>query len=364
MNLKRGKILWIVYITVVAVIIVVIYFLWQHIWLITTGWVSTTVLMTIILYFIMNPDAVEKWASIIFRFLSFLGPSFDKRAIASYLQSTINSFSKRINSEVQGILPYGIKIKWVTETTKEAFIKNGEVIVLLRRSNNEARNLATATFTYMSNALIPEARPFVYQPVMVSADLVMARRILLEEHRPDALVILKKEFLEPIASQILGVSKYYDSLEKLDSQGMLTRLIFTEFNELAGLLGLRPPTDTIIKETKDFADVMIRLAEKKPGVDINPDYSGNYIKTSVMLIARTGIDEKTPYLAWVIRCLNKGIEKIHVFARGKDNIALAISVVDKLERKAMIKKTAESLFEVLYGKKVPAIWMLLRPKEH
>jgi hypothetical protein len=77
-----------------------------------------------------------------------------------------------------------------------------------------------------------------------------------------------------------------------------------------------------------------------------------------MLIARTGRTEIEPYVAWVVGCLDKGIEKIHVLARGQDNITLAKVIVFQLERIDIVRKTAESLFEILFNKrKVKAIWI-------
>ncbi|RLI81348.1 hypothetical protein DRP04_06405, partial [Archaeoglobales archaeon] len=82
------------------------------------------------IYLLLNPEKAEKWGSLLYKLFCFVSLSAEKRYIALNIQGQINSFQKAINKEVEGLLPYGIKIDWVGEDiTPESFIAEGKLII-------------------------------------------------------------------------------------------------------------------------------------------------------------------------------------------------------------------------------------------
>lgn len=101
---------------------------------------------------------------------------FEKNAVEKRLESTIGLASKKVNKEGIDLLPHGVDIKWVEPKDRGAFLKDGNVVVCLEPSHNEARNLARAALLYVAEDLIRESQRFVSPTVMKSLDLQLQEK--------------------------------------------------------------------------------------------------------------------------------------------------------------------------------------------
>ena len=142
-------------------------------------------ILSLALYFIMNPEKAEKWYSILARCVSNWSQRAERATVASDIQSDINLFSKTLNEKVSDqILPDGIKIQWEKgTTTREAFLRDNRVIVKMSHHRNQARNFLNATLSYVTTGLLPNARYHLDPIVRRSLDLTVIRKILSERKR-------------------------------------------------------------------------------------------------------------------------------------------------------------------------------------
>jgi len=311
-------------------------------------------LVYFLIFIIMNYDKAMKISSHFLKTLSTFN-WFERRTVSNLIQGTINEYSARLNSEANGLLPYGIQIKWVdpSKVDRDSFVKQGQVIVHLESHVNEARNLSRATWLYVQESLIPDSRKYVHGTIMRASDFTVVRKILTLERRNDALRYFNEEFVRPEVEKDAEIEKYINSLRDIDAQGFFTRILLREF------LGLGPKlfpsvSDLVSeRETKELTDVLTRLARKKKGVDVSPTYEGKIIRVSVMPIARAEVDDVSPHVKFARSCVKDQIPNLYVVAREAVNISLARMVVKEVESLRLFEKISEQEFDILGEMRTP-----------
>jgi len=308
------------------------------------------------MYMLMHPEKVEKWSSIIARCFAIFSRKIERAHVAMDIQTRINGFADVANSEVSGILPYHVKIEWVNvkETTPEAFIKNGEIVIKMDHHHNQAKNLTYATIAYVSTGTIPRARQYINENVVKAIDFTIVKKIFVREGRHDALQIFVEEIFDPETEKTPDVKKYCTTMENLDARRLFTRVLLREFLELGAEAYLEVPAESIKEETKKFVEFLEKIATKERGVDVPLNFEGNRIRTSLILIARPevgdlhGID---PYLNAVKTCVEKRINSIYILAAGQLNITAAKLVAQQFEHSEEIKKIEEREYKIRLGDK-------------
>ena len=291
-----------------------------------------------------NPEIVQKWTASLSHLFADRSLIMERKYVAMDIQATVNDVSKNVNSEGPEVMPYGLEINWVKPTDRKTFIENGKIVVKLDHHRNQARNFVYAIMAYIAQGLLPRARRYVEKYVMRSSDLILAKKIFLTERKYDSLKFFYDEILDPQMEAEPKIKKYVDLIGKLDEMGFFTRILLREYWDIGRKIHPKPPSQEILRETKEFADFLKRLAEKKRGVDINPTFEGKRIRLSIVLIARPevvgrmGID---PYTNWIKKCLEKEIYTIYVLAAGKVNTAVAKTIANYFERSEKIEKVAE-----------------------
>ena len=100
------------------------------------------------------------------------------------------------------------------------------------------------------------------------------------------------------------------------------------------------------RETRELTDMLTKLARKKKGIDISPDYEGEIIRISVMPIARAEVGgyDVSPYVKFAKHCARDQIPTLYVVARETVNISLAHMVVGELKSLKLFKKASEQEF--------------------
>lgn len=335
-------------------------------WLTVIGtsipWAS---LVGLLIYIFKNPEKAEKWYSIIMKVYSHFSERGELAHVASDIQSDINLFSKTISSEIdENILPYGIKIDWMKQTTRESFIEGDEVVVRMKHHNNQARNFLNASIAYVHSGLIPHARPHIDEKVLMSADFTVVKKILTEKKRHSALQIFYNEVLEPEIEKETNIDKYCKIMDGLDEEGLFDILLLRELSNLGIDVYSKTPSKEVKEETRRFVEFLEKIVTKKPGVDINPTFEGDRIRTSIVLIARPEVYWSkgiVPYLKWIRKCINKDIKSVYVCARGPLNTSIAKRVPIPLEESSEVRKISEKETKLPFykGKRTNVICIVL-----
>lgn len=289
------------------------------------GWPGIIVGVAIYI-FVLNPEKGDRFISFLAKWFSKFSEVAEKTATARGIQSKINSFIKSINSEVENLLPHGLKIKWIPENIdKQSFIKNGKVVVMLKYHKNQDENLSRATLLYMKEAVIPEARPHIHSKLSESIDLMMTKKALYSfaEARSSFNYFLR-EILRPTTEGDAEIKEFCTVIDKLEECGLFTRVLLRELKELGyKRAGLTETGDTVFKTGK-FTKFLNEIAQKEQGQDVPLTFNKTYIKVAIILVAKPeteiwGID---PFTKRIKEKIKERVNVIYIFARG-GNIRLA-----------------------------------------
>jgi len=295
---------------------------------------------------VFHQERGERIAGWLAKLVAWAGKRAEKAATAMNVQGKIDSFIGAINTEVEGLLPYRLKIKWITENmTREAFIEKDRVVIMLSYHHNQDENLSRATLLYINKAAIPEARPHIHYKLGKAIDLMMTKKALFSfiEAR-SSLVHFIETILKPETEKDLEVKEFCGVIDEIDERGLFTRVLLRELLELGRRrAGIIETGDTVF-ETNEFTKLLKRVAEKERGIDVNPTFIKNNIKIAIILIARPEKVEQGPeiYLRAVEEGIKKSARTLYIFARGKRNTEFAKEVIlfckKKFRELAMIHK--------------------------
>jgi hypothetical protein len=314
--------------------------------------IPTITLLALLVYFLKNPDKVEKWAAIIARWFSGASQASERRSVSGDIQADINSFAKNVTSQVDStILPYTIKINWEKpeEVSYDSFIKDGQVVVRMRHHSNQARNFALATLAYVETGFLPDVRPHLDAEVSDSMNHTMVRRILLDRKRTDALSLFEKEYAVGNNPNVQRMSKI---LQDLDAAGFFDQMLLRELADVGKRLTGITPTANTRHEITEFVFFCEKLTEKERGKDVSPTYNGVLLRVSIVMVAKSktylelGVE---PHLNWVDRCVENQVDSIYVCARGP-NIRVARELDVLLQTNKSLRRISEHTGKVVAQK--------------
>jgi hypothetical protein len=306
----------------IALIILLVLSFIGLVYLFGLGGAIAGIFESLLLFVLSDIDKTTGYMASSYKWLRTVNFYFERNAVEKRVESTINLASRRVNEEGVNLLPHRIDIKWVEPKDREAFLKNGKIVVCLESSLNEDRNLARATILYASEDFIRESQRFIDRDVLKSACLALARKMLMLDRKLSALRCLNDEFIKAETANNPIISDYIITMEKLDSEGHLTRVFLKELSEIDIKLPSVLSSPVAEAETVTFLQVMKQLTEKKRGVDINTSHRGQIIDMSIMLVARVGVVDPTPYINYAEKCWSNGLPRLYVMAQGNNtNIA-------------------------------------------
>lgn len=322
------------------------------------------IIVGLLLYLIKNPEKVEKWYSIIARSLSFISLKLEKQGVAGDIQSDINSFANNINSQAKApVLPYGVKVRWISSTTRQAFVKEGKVIIKMHYHENQAKNFLYTIMEWINKGLIPESRHILDKTVLRAIDFTCISKLLTEKKRYDVKQLFLDEIYESEVTKGSLLERYCSVFNKLDKTGLFVGVALPEFSSLGKRTSSVMPNERIKLETIGFTQMLEKLSLKLHGEDVSPDYNGEHIKCSIVLIARQDtylMRGLSPYLNWINKCYTKGIRSIYVCAIGDANISIVRKIRDSYAESKKISIVSEKT-PSLDGNK--AIVLYLETKE-
>jgi len=281
-------------------------------------------------YLISHPEVAAKWGAIINSLFSKISKGAERRSVALDIQGRLNSFSKHLNSEVAGILPYGVQIEWVIGgVTKESFLKENRLILRLGYHTNQDDNIVRAALEYIAGGMLSSTRPHADEKVMKAVELISTKK-LLEKERKTALPYFYTEIMNPVRGSDSDLDRYVLITNSLDEIGYFTRVLLKELQILGVNRQFSLPEARVKEDTKQFLDFLDSKILKKPrGVDVDPTFVSDSISVSIVYVSRG--DDVGPHLGWINKCIKKGLHRVYLCAWGSYNISLVKKLRAKLK---------------------------------
>lgn len=315
------------------------------------------ILIFIIIYFLLNPEKVEKWGAILLKAFAYFSVRAEKKHISLDVQSYVNSFQKQVNSECEGLLPYGIKIEWVgEEITPESFLAEGKVIIRLGHHKNRDENIIRVILEYVSQALVPEIKHHIAKEVRQAIDFTVIKKILNDV--PSALNRFYETRYKPEVKENPKIEELCKMMDDLDNVGWFTRIFLREMKEIGVELQNRFPNLSemdVNNEVIDFLKFLHTIATKRPEEKVPLSFIGNFIKVAIVLIARPESIDLEPHKRRIKEHISK-VNSIYLAARG-GNVELVKFLVREIDNWKSLRRIDElKVYKIkLNNKKIKSI---------
>ena len=285
----------------------------------------------IVIFIVVQWDKIERILGRVWSAISAVGRFGDKTAVAMRVQGDINTARAAITRHApDGLLDSRIKIKWQDVEAAKALLRDGEVVVCMRRSKYHEENMAHALMAFLPKAVVPRARRYVDKPTMRAADLTLAKAILsAADQRPGALDVFFEEHLDP-AREDEELRQRIEEVDEIDLHGWLLRMMLPEFRQLGDQLYPGEVDRRCAQDAAGFTRWLYALASREPGSEsAQLAYEGRYIRVAVVLVARRAVllERGTdPYRKVAKRLIYSG-EYDAVYLMGRDDNMDAVRAI-------------------------------------
>ena len=259
------------------------------------------------------------------------------------LQGQISDFSRSIEAEVKGAMPYNVKLDFVRGAERaELLSDNPLVIVRIRDRRDDDRNIVHAALAFCPVGLLPKVRPYLGKAMSSALDVTITRKLLNSLKHYSALSYLHQEVLPDLVGANPDLKEACETLDYLDQQGLFTRVLLRELRDFGASAGTVLPQEGIAKEILGFIRYLYRIASRPPGEDVgDPGYQGAYISTAIMLVGisqKIRLEGSEPYLRHLHWLQTERYEK--VLLAGRDNsIPMTKEVAHIAEQSGIVRRT-------------------------
>lgn len=273
------------------------------------------ILLFWVIAFIIKPD-LGKRIGLIFVGLFTVFKWARKTNVSRSFELQISSVSNEMNKQMgKEILPSNPKIKWANNTTREAFLKNNEVVVKLDYHDDRNRTFAIAASNYVSKGLLPIARQYIPDEVMKTCSLLVTRRIISDKNK-ESLEYFVSEILKEVFSDKPDLEKLYWELTDLDNNAMFLQILIPELWKMGKRIYPNNVKSSIVsEEIEKLIKFLHKIATKKFDENAKLNLDSNLFKIRVILVGRIatlqdrGVD---PYISRVNQGINRGYQGIYL----------------------------------------------------
>ncbi len=285
------------------------------------------ILSYLLFYFFTHPDKIAIWSSLIASLFEKLSKRSARHSVASDIQGRISSYIK--NNHADGILPYGLKFRWIKNDNFSSYVEKDDVIVIMDYHNNNARNFVNAIRQYTSQAFLPVIRHELPSEILTAAELTIQEKIIREK-RPDALNIFNEEILSGQIDNNDEIKLFYDEFTQLNIFGYFDNIFLTEFiftGKRLHELDLNQKTN----EIKNFLTFLRNMENE----NFPLDYHGDVFCVQIILVAKPFIKQThgtAPYIKRAERAYSEKANSLYVTGR-EPNMDFVDEIIEEITEK-------------------------------
>ncbi|WP_163538333.1 hypothetical protein [Gracilibacillus sp. YIM 98692] len=273
------------------------------------------ILCAIVVLFIIKPDWGKR-ISLVFVALFTFYKWARKANVSRSFEFKISNVTTELNKEIgEEILPTNPKIKWVKNTTREAFVNEGKVVVKLDYHDDRNRTFALATSSYVNKSLLPVARRYIPEEIMESCSLLVTRRIITDKNE-DSLEFFVTDILKEVFKDKPEIEELYNELTDLDNNAMFLQILIPELWKMGKRIYPNNIKKAIVEdEIEKLIKFLHAIATKKYDQIAKLNLDSNLFKLRVILVGKMetlhgkGID---PYIFRINEGINNGYKSIYL----------------------------------------------------
>ena len=274
----------------------------------------------VLLIVFLNPDKIEKWASLFWKVLSSCGRLFrgaHKRYVKHDLQSRVNAFVSSLKRIVPAIATDRFTLEYVdSDMTRKAFMDGGRAVIRLRREDPEDLNFVHGAYLFTSQCLLEKPKRYLAPSQKEALDLFVCSKII-EAQKSSVRAIYVDEYLHPkTRDPKSAVSRYLDSFESIEEGRLFFPVLLQELEFLGERVFGGRKDSRINVEVRDLISFLRRVAERVVGQEIELEFEGQYCRFGIVIVGKSSVISSLsiqPYVNFIKRNLvSREAETIYV----------------------------------------------------
>jgi len=294
----------------------------------------TLILLFIVIYFILNPEKVQIWSSILCGLFSAISDRASRRSVKNDIEGRVNYYVKILNKNLPSVKPVGLNITWVSPDEKEEqFFDENKLVLRIRKHPNQNKNFVNASMMYVSKVILKKLKRYLSQTQKDSIDFFVEKS-LLEKVKKNALDYFMSDLLMPALEANSKMSELFDKYNIIDKTGLFYPVFLQEMEYLGNKVfysskKIRPK---IIKEVKEFISFLKNYSDREIGQeDTMQNFEKDYLHCAIMIVAKRqkiGADIK-PYVRYIKNLVDRNMENIYIIGPAKKaNIQYMKEIID------------------------------------
>ena len=210
-----------------------------------------------------------------------------------------------------------ISIKWI-ESPEDPILREGNaVIICLKKSNDQAKNILNAAEEALPIISHPHLRANIDKYIEKSIDLVTLKKLgdLIGRH---GSFTHKKYFLEPSTKEDERIAACFQKLVEIDNRGYFVSIFLNELEFVSDGIYASADFKNRTSEVIDFIEYLIKIARIEVGDEVTQwHYVSEMFSCAIILMAnnqrmiRQGLK---PYMDRINKNLKQGLESIYILS--------------------------------------------------
>jgi hypothetical protein len=308
------------------------------------------VLIVVLLLIIHEPERATKLKAIFFEPLFRLTKWGSKQYIGSKVSSQVTEF---LRSAVIGKLsnkgPFRVKVRWVTSPSDPVLKKDGTVILRMRETADQTRNVLAATQLVLPYTSFTLLRPALDSSVRAAVDLAILNKmaIKLGTH---ARVIFQRHFLTPETDADQRVADLFKQLVELDSGGLFVSIFLEELEILADVVYVEADFVDRSKEVCALLTYLLTIVRREVGEEVDLTYHSATFHIGIIMVGKSAVAEAMgvgPYIRRLQKDINEGCDTVYLlaFSHKESFLPRVLRAIEQEDRVIIDKESVVSIKE-------------------
>lgn len=285
------------------------------------GFLSVIIISILLLirYIIIHPQIVDHWSELYYKYIGFWEKDRSRKIVSSELSYRITNLAKELNIQSDGIIPFGLRIRWTNTEEVSSSVQNDDVILVLKESSNSDKNIVDSIMHFTSQALLPKGRYSIKSDLLNLLDIYSVKKMLFTGNYSSAYNYFLKNVLEKkIETNEINEEKI-KGIQKSDEKGFYARVLLEELKLFSEKYFGTSEENDHLEETMNYFEYIYAIATRKSGDDTTRLlFIGETIKIGIVFVAKKdtldsyyGLDS---YIHRIQIDFEKGATKVYIFA--------------------------------------------------
>ena len=251
------------------------------------SWTLLLIAVAFIFWIFAHPNVVKEWNVIFSTWIAGFIPKKRKKTFEKRIDLTIESvktkFKETMPDFAHRFIPFGLKVKWVSESeTIESVVNDNQIIVYVPSYNDEAQQTIGILHNYCSVGFAEKAKIYMSNSEKDASDLIMTEKLV--KHAGTHIFDYYNRVYRPdVIKKNRNLAAAYDRLKKIDTDGLFIPVFLNEIDKFSNRIYPATPTPEIEATIDKFSSFLCTIASRNTGEMVNLTFTEGGINIRVVL---------------------------------------------------------------------------------